>query len=463
MAAPAPHFALAPAFANPDVLNYSEQAAAKLFKSGTEALSIKFDCKSDNLQLFLDQTRDRSIVFDWLNILSIPIQGNVANSKDLIESYGEISYEEVRAHALTYMHEDAREAQDSFMMYHCLMNSLTDAAQKQVRTRGNVHPFIFGGKGSGPVLLKVIIMVSHVDTRATITSVRTKLSSLDHAMRDIDSDIELFNDYVLGLVSKLSARGEQTQDLLVNLFKGYKACKDAEFVDYIKKKEDFYEEGGQVEYQQLMDWALNKFKTRKESEQWCLKTTEEETIIALQSQVKTLMSNQKKPNPASGKSSGGGKKDNKQGNKKDKGKGKFRVEDLPAWVHVHPKEGEKQSKTVEGKDYHWCPNHNRWTRHKPSDCKGIGFKGGPKKDQGNKGQDSKQPSMKLAKALQPSPMMMNDGDAQWTACSLGFGFSSGGRDGAQTCATSSAMAWRPLSNLFRCGLPIQIQARPQER
>ncbi|KAI2489526.1 hypothetical protein MHU86_2704 [Fragilaria crotonensis] len=108
MAAPAPHFALAPAFANPDVLNYSEQAAAKLFKSGTEALSIKFDCKSDNLQLFLDQTRDRSIVFDWLNILSIPIQGNVANSKDLIESYGEISYEEVRAHALTYMHEDAR-------------------------------------------------------------------------------------------------------------------------------------------------------------------------------------------------------------------------------------------------------------------------------------------------------------------------------------------------------------------
>ncbi|KAI2511637.1 hypothetical protein MHU86_2703 [Fragilaria crotonensis] len=218
-------------------------------------------------------------------------------------------------------------------------------------------------------------------------------------MRDIDSDIELFNDYVLGLVSKLSARGEQTQDLLVNLFKGYKACKDAEFVDYIKKKEDFYEEGGQVEYQQLMDWALNKFKTRKESEQWCLKTTEEETIIALQSQVKTLMSNQKKPNPASGKSSGGGKKDNKQGNKKDKGKGKFRVEDLPAWVHVHPKEGEKQSKTVEGKDYHWCPNHNRWTRHKPSDCKGIGFKGGPKKDQGNKGQDSKQPSMKLAKAL----------------------------------------------------------------
>jgi len=392
-----PHFALAPAFANPDVLNYSDQSAAKLFKSGTESLSIKFDCKPDNLQLFLDQARDKSIVFDWLNILSIPIGGDVAATKDLIESYGEISYEDVKAHAINYMNEDSREAQDSFMLYHCLMNSLTDAAQKQVRTRGNVIPFMFGGKGSGPVLLKVIIMVSHVDTRATITSVRTKLSSLDHAMREQDSDIEAFNDYVLGLVSKLHARGEQTQDLLVNLFKGYKACKDAEFVDYIKKKEDLYEEGGEVSYQQLMDWSINKYKTRKESEQWCQRTTEEETIIALQAQVNTLMV-QKKPSYPAGKPSGFGKKDYKQGFKNNKGKGKPRAGDYPAWMVVPPKAGEKQYQKVEGKDYHWCPNHNRWTRHKPSDCKGIGFKGGPKRDQGNKSQDSK-PNMKLAKAL----------------------------------------------------------------
>ena len=46
------------------------------------------------------------------------------------------------------------------------------------------------------------------------------ISSLDHAMREQDSDIEAFNDYVLDLVSKLHARGEQTQDLLVNLSKG---------------------------------------------------------------------------------------------------------------------------------------------------------------------------------------------------------------------------------------------------
>jgi hypothetical protein len=146
------------------------------------------------------------------------------------------------------------------MLYLCIMASLTEAGQKKVRSRGLTYPFMSGDKGVGTLLLKVVVMVAHVDTRATVTQVRTKLSSLDKTMKDMDSDIEKFNDYVLTLATKLQSRGEATQDLLVN--KGYKACKDAEFVEYIKKKEDFYEEGGDVTNEQLMDWALNKFRAR---------------------------------------------------------------------------------------------------------------------------------------------------------------------------------------------------------
>jgi hypothetical protein len=97
------------------------------------------------------------------------------------------------------------------------MNSLNQMAQKHLRSKGLVTSFHHGGRGSG-------VMVSHVDTRATVTAVRTKLSSLDSAMREHNSDIMVFNDHVLSLVSQLHAQGEQTQDLLVNLFKGYKAC-----------------------------------------------------------------------------------------------------------------------------------------------------------------------------------------------------------------------------------------------
>jgi hypothetical protein len=139
------------------------------------------------------------------------------------------------------------------------------------------------------MLLKVMIMVSHVGTRATISAVRTKLSSLDGAMRDFNSGIEKFNEHVVELLEKLSACGKEAQDLLVNLFKGYKQCKDTEFADYIKKKEDYYEEGGDVTYQQLMAWAVNRFKARKENGTWCQRSSEEETIIAFQAQINQSM------------------------------------------------------------------------------------------------------------------------------------------------------------------------------
>jgi hypothetical protein len=146
------------------------------------------------------------------------------------------------------------------MMYNCIMNSLTNSAKLQIQLKGKRFSFVIGVVGIGPMLQKVVIMVTLVDTRPTISAGRTKLSNLDQAMRDLNSDIEKLNERVAELLEKVSACGEETQYLLVNLFKGYKQCKDSEF---IKKKENFYEEGGDVSYQQLMDWAVNKFKARK--------------------------------------------------------------------------------------------------------------------------------------------------------------------------------------------------------
>ena len=252
-AGPAPmiRFALSPALANRAVLDFNQAAAAKVYKSASSPASIEFDCKPENLQLFLDQVRDRAIAHEWQNILLIPKGGDETESRDLIDSYGELSYNDVKAHVLNYINTESREAQDSFMMYLCIMNSLTKNSQRQVRIRGKQHSFQLAETGSGPLLLKVVIMVSHVDTRATINAVRTKMSNLDQSMRTLESDIERFNEYVIGLVEQLQARGQETQDVLVNLFKGYKACKDLEFVVHISTKEDLYEEGGEVSTEQL--------------------------------------------------------------------------------------------------------------------------------------------------------------------------------------------------------------------
>jgi hypothetical protein len=140
-------------------------------------------------------------------------------------------------------------------------------------------------------------------------------------MKEHDSDVEAFNNYVLSLVSQLHARGEQTQDLLVYLLKGYKSCKDLDFVDYIRKKKDIYQEGGLMEYNQLMDWAVNMFKARKEAGTWCKKTNEEETIISLQAQVQELVH-------------------------KKEGKTKSNVRELDPWMKVPPTEGDRKSKII---------------------------------------------------------------------------------------------------------------------
>ncbi len=206
------------------------------------------------------------------------------------------------------------------------------------------------------MLLKVVVLVAHVDTRATVTQVRTKLSSLDKTMKDMDSDIEKFNDHVFTLATKLQSRGEATHDLLVNLFKGYKACKDAEFVDYIKKKEDYYKEGGDVTYEQLMDWALNKYRARVENEQWCQRTTEEETIIALQAQVKKLLS-------TSGQTSKEGRKASTRESPRERSRFLIRKEAPPtSGRRLHKRKvNQPRSKRVERNGI-GAPN----TRHGPS-------------------------------------------------------------------------------------------------
>jgi hypothetical protein len=55
-------FALTPAIANREVLDFNDPADTTLFEAATEKLPIVFDCSSENLPLFLAQLRDRAAV-----------------------------------------------------------------------------------------------------------------------------------------------------------------------------------------------------------------------------------------------------------------------------------------------------------------------------------------------------------------------------------------------------------------
>ena len=105
------------------------------------------------------------------------------------------------------------------------------------------------------------------------------------------------------------------------------------------------------------------------------------------------------------------KKNKKESSKDKKKKGKKgKGNDKPAWRKVPPKDGDKKSKSVDGKEWHWCPKHEAWVMHKPSECKGLGFRPGKDNADAKAADDGETPKkgddsingaakLKLAKAL----------------------------------------------------------------
>ena len=83
-----------------------------------------------------------------------------------------------------------------------------------------------------------------------------------------------FNMYIKNLVDQMRARGEYTNNLLINLFKGYLSVKEKLFTVYIDKKLEAYEEGQDMPADQLMllarnkyDWLINKGTCNAPTEQ----------------------------------------------------------------------------------------------------------------------------------------------------------------------------------------------------
>jgi hypothetical protein len=140
----------------------------------------------------------------------------------------------------------------------------------------------------GLVFLKILIRESYLDSNATTSIIRTKLTNLDTYIGQVGNDIDKFNTYVQNLLEAIDARGEITTDLLTNLVKEYAACSDKTFVRYIADKQEDYEEGKNMYATELMILAENKFKILKTTEIWEAPSDEETKLITLEARFAEL-------------------------------------------------------------------------------------------------------------------------------------------------------------------------------
>jgi hypothetical protein len=369
-------FALTPATAVTGVLDYTTRDHAKIYSSGSKGLSEEpYDCTPDGLFDFLETLGDRARECGWadpdiglLYIPEDPLQPDTTTYLNLLTHYGQVELEEIRAHAETYIATPCRSAQDATMLYQCIMASISKEGKDKIRIWS--QDYKIGSYVCGPLLLKVLIRESHLDTNATTTSIRRQLTELHVFLPTIGNDITKFNQHVQLLMNALTARGETTNDLLSNLFKGYLAASDKVFVLYMTRKQEEYEEGKTYSPKMIMSLANTKYKTLKQKGEWNAPTAEEEKILALEAQMEHMKKGVNK-----------GKKHPKSADKAEKPKGG--QDPKPNWLKHNrppPQNEVNKSRNWNSLAYHWCHKDSGgkcpgiWRRHNPKECKGIASK-----------------------------------------------------------------------------------------
>ena len=372
------NFALFPATAHGNViLDYTTREGREIFKSNTRGLfagDYLFDLEPDGIYDFISAIKRRAVQADWVAALSVPVDNADPTGDSLLfmDHFGQFDLAHLRLFSTTFVANRSRAAQDNVQVTVAILESLDRDALRRITLYEN--EFQVNNIVAATMLIKVIIRQSIFDTNATTRTIRERLSSLDNQMKIQGYDISKFNEYVKSQMFLLRARGAQTSDLLPNLFKGYKACKDENIVKYVKEKEDKYDEGEDISSDNLMVLVGNKHKVMVENGTYNTPSKDQVQLLALQTEFKKLQAQVTKK-PAAQKQ--GEHTASTATQKKAAAQKKAFVK--PAWMLKKPNNDNlTKVKIVDGKDYWWCPKHEAYGRHKADACEGKGAKFTPK-------------------------------------------------------------------------------------
>ena len=382
LAPPAPAFTLGPGRSHA-VLNFDAPntgaTSTKLYNKAISPLEGKFDGEADNLAVFLASVRDRARRFNWQRLITVPIDDGT--TRNVLTHYGQVSLDNTRAHAMTYVNTPTRDAHDNDMFYYFLADSMTNDFCTTVLLYVDVYTVANVPVASAP--LKQIIILTRVDNPALTMHIREMLIESKSNLLHLKGNITEFNQWVRKQMGRLHARDQEAVDLLYYLWKAYKAAPDDEFMVYIKDLKSQCDDGrATFTAEDLMVLAENKYEARPFDEEytWGKPTEDQEKIVAMTAEINSLKkacNGAATPKPAKKKSASSKTQANKKAQPKKTKEQKKKTNEKWAWKNMPPKdtdgkEGNAFIKTFEGKKYYWCLRKNNgagmWTLHHPNDC-----------------------------------------------------------------------------------------------
>jgi hypothetical protein len=345
---------------NAAYFTYDSAREQKYFGKATEPMETKYDGSAKGLLIFITKVEQKAELFGWAPILTIPTaQGNLS----LLDHYGQITLADIKAHAATYMNAESRQRQDSFHLKAFLGASLNDTFM--MRVLAHKKEYLVGGIQHGPSLFRVILSLVGLHTKATVAVINASLRKLPMKMEEFGSDIVTFNEYVVNQCSELTARGKVAQDLVSLLFEAYNTASNDQFRTYMGQKWQNMLDGtaDELNAYEVMSMAEEYFKHRMTTGEWkedrkVEKRSSIDNVVALKAEFEAYKA---------------------QVNKRFSERKSNRNNDTKfGWKEVEPKGNEPHYKTVNGKEYVFCPNHDRtkWVlsyKHKDGCTKDPGW------------------------------------------------------------------------------------------
>ena len=206
---------------------------------------------------FFASIRDRAHRFNWQWLITVPIDDGT--TRNLLTHYGQVSLDNTRTHALTYVNTHTRDAQDNDMFYYFLADLLTTDFRTNVLLYADVYTMANVPVAS--TLLKQIIILTRVDNPASTMHIREMLIESKSKLLQLKGNITEFNQWVRKQMGHLHAREQEAVDLLYYLWKAYKVAPDDEFMVYIKDLKSQCDDGrATFMVEDLMVLAKNKYE-----------------------------------------------------------------------------------------------------------------------------------------------------------------------------------------------------------
>jgi hypothetical protein len=364
------------------VLNYTNKlhkahyfkASATLYPDDSKE---RFDLTEGSLQNFLNRIRDRAIDCR-LSTVEVPRDMNnpAAGRVNIITHHTELGYDRIRAYAATFVSTPTRACQDDDMLYQCLAASLTQDAYDTINSFEG--EYIIQGTRCGVLFLWVIIRESAAAATIAPDTIRKELAHSDAKFRELKYDVQEFNQWVNLKVKQLRQHGEESTDLRTHLFTAYASASDTSLVKYIEGlKDDLRDRRITITPTELMSKAKNKAdeldKERRFKALGGPTDTKDEQILALEAKLEALakkFGTGKRNNNGNGGGNRSGKGGNRQGKQGKKGKKDPNAKPFPKeLIDAGAPDDTSKPRTIDGVDYWWCTHHNKWGKHKTSECK----------------------------------------------------------------------------------------------